>query len=75
LKKFFLIFQIFSSWEKAFKPFYLNGFRFTGKFVNEKEFTAEQKRKAQQCVKEEDAREFKDLLRIIKFNVRRGYLT
>nr|CAD2174273.1 unnamed protein product [Meloidogyne enterolobii] len=56
-------------WEKAFKPFYLNGFRFTGKFVNEKEFTAEQKRKAQQCVKEEDAREFKDLLRIIKFNV------
>ncbi|KAF7636033.1 hypothetical protein Mgra_00004482 [Meloidogyne graminicola] len=56
-------------WEKAFKPFYLNGFRFTGKFENEKEFTAEQKRKAHLNVKEEDAKEFKNLLRILKFNI------
>ncbi|KAL7076034.1 hypothetical protein ACQ4LE_004541 [Meloidogyne hapla] len=61
--------QRIKCWEKTFKPFYLNGFRFTGKFANEKEFNAEQKRRAQQTVKEEDAKEFKDLLRIIKLNV------
>jgi hypothetical protein len=60
----------FFRWEKAYKPFYLNGFRFSGIFTNEKEFTAEQKRKALQSVKEEDAKEFLNLLRIIKFNVR-----
>ena len=57
------------SWERDNKPYRLNGFQFTGNFENEPRQSAHQKRQLKADISEYDAQEFKNTLRIIKFNV------
>lgn len=64
----FHLIMIFS-WERAYKPFYKDGFRFTGCFENEQQLNLEQRGKLQENVKEDDALEFKNTLRIVRMNV------